>query len=127
MKPSVLITGASSGIGACTARVLAERGLRVFGTSRNPARVAAEAPHVEWIAMDVHDDASVEKGVAEAWDAAGGLDGIVCNAGFGIFGSVEEVALEAAREQFETNVFGVLRCVRAWSDSSSSPFTCCAA
>lgn len=87
--------------------------MRVFGTSRDPARVAARAPHVEWIAMDVHDDLSVTKGVEEAWNAAGGLHGIVCNAGFGIFGSVEEVSLEAARAQFETNFFGVLRCVRA--------------
>ena len=113
MKPSVLITGASSGIGASTARLLAERDFRVFGTSRAPQRYAASAPHVEWIELDVLDDTSVTKGVAEASAAAGGLDALVCNAGNGIFGSVEEVSLEAAREQFETNFFGLLRCVRA--------------
>ncbi|MBW2267765.1 MAG: SDR family oxidoreductase [Deltaproteobacteria bacterium] len=113
MQPSVLVTGASSGIGASTAKRLAEHGFRVFGTSRHPAQHVAAAAHVEWIEMDVHDDASVAKGVAEAAAAAGGLDALVCNAGYGIFGSIEEVTLEAARAQFETNFFGVLRCVRA--------------
>ena len=113
MKPSVLITGASSGIGASAAERLSEHGFRVFGTSRHPAAHAAGAPHVEWIELDVHDDASVAKGVAQASAAAGSLDGLVCNAGYGIFGSVEEVTLEAARAQFETNFFGVLRCLRA--------------
>ncbi len=113
MKPSVLITGASSGIGASAAKRLAEHGFRVFGTSRNPGPHAATARHVEWIELDVNDDASVTKGVAEATAAAGGLDGLVCNAGSGIFGSVEEVSLEAARAQVETNFFGVVRCVRA--------------
>lgn len=113
MKPSVLITGASAGIGASAAQHLATRGFRVFGTSRNPDAHAATAPHVEWIELDVHDDASVSLGVARAAEASGGLAALVCNAGNGIFGSVEEVGLEAARAQFETNFFGVLRCVRA--------------
>jgi NAD(P)-dependent dehydrogenase (short-subunit alcohol dehydrogenase family) len=113
MKPSVLITGASSGIGASAATHLAQHGFRVFGTSRNPGAHAAAAAHVEWIELDVRDDASVAKGVAHAHSLAGGLDALVCNAGNGIFGSVEEVSLDAAHEQFETNFFGVLRCVRA--------------
>jgi NAD(P)-dependent dehydrogenase (short-subunit alcohol dehydrogenase family) len=113
MKPSVLITGASSGIGASAAQHLANRGFRVFGTSRSPARHASGTPHVEWIELDVQDDASVGKGFSEVRAAAGGLDALVCNAGNGIFGSVEEVSLDTAREQFETNFFGVLRCVRA--------------
>ena len=108
MKPSVLVTGASSGIGATTAAHLVTRGFEVFGTSRRPEAAAAAAPDVRWIAMDVTDDASVEKGVAEVI-AAGRLDAVVCNAGFGIFGSVEEVPLERARAQLETNFFGALR------------------
>lgn len=113
MKPSVLITGASSGIGACTAKLLTERGFRVFGTSRRPAAVAARLPEVEWLELDVRDDAAVARACAQALDEASGLDGLVCNAGYGIFGSVEEVSLEAARAQFETNFFGVLRTLRA--------------
>ena len=113
MKPSVLVTGASAGIGAATASRLLRRGFAVFGTSRRPEAAAATAPELRWVAMDVCDDESVRKGVAEVLSAAPRLDGLVCNAGFGIFGSVEEVSLEAARAQFETNFFGVLRVLRA--------------
>src|SRR5687767_14828202 len=109
----VLVTGASSGIGAATARLLVDRGLRVAGTSRHPERFASSAHGIAWVAMDVCDDASVSDGVKQAVDRLGGLDAVVCNAGFGIFGSVEEVPLHAAREQFETNWFGVLRTLRA--------------
>lgn len=113
MKPSVLLTGASSGIGAATAETLLRYGFQVFGTSRRPHETARANPDVRWIAMDVCDDVSVEKGVAEVLASTRRLDGVVCNAGFGIFGSVEEVPLEKARAQMETNFFGVLRVVRA--------------
>lgn len=110
MAEVVLITGASSGIGAAAAARLAICGLRVFGTSRRaqPAR-----DDVEWIEMDVCDDESVRDGVANIIETAERIDALVCNAGYGIFGSIEEVTLEEARAQFETNFFGVLRCVRA--------------
>jgi NAD(P)-dependent dehydrogenase (short-subunit alcohol dehydrogenase family) len=107
----VLVTGASSGIGAAAASELAARGFRVFGTHR---RVRAGAdPKVAWIAMDVCDDASVEAGVAGVLEAAGRIDALVCCAGFGIFGSVEEVSLADAKRQLDTNFFGVLRVLRA--------------
>jgi NAD(P)-dependent dehydrogenase (short-subunit alcohol dehydrogenase family) len=112
-RRSVLITGASSGIGAATADLLAGHGFRVCGTSRDPARAREQRSQITWIAMDVCDDASVAEGVKRAVDVNGGLDALVCNAGFGIFGSVEEVPLHAAREQFETNWFGTLRVLRA--------------
>ena len=111
-EPSVLVTGASSGIGAATADLLSSRRFQVYGTSRNPERAAERAPHIAWVAMDVRDDASVREGVKRAIDRSGGLDALVCNAGFGIFGSIEEVPLAAAREQFETNWFGTLRVLR---------------
>src|SRR2546426_10183086 len=112
-EPAVLITGASSGIGAATADLLARSGFRVTGTSRDPERAAPRAPHVAWVAMDVCDDASVLEAVKRTIDRMGGLDAVVCNAGVGVFGSVEEVPLHAAREQFETNWFGTLRVLRA--------------
>lgn len=109
---AVLISGASSGIGAAAARLLTERGFRVFGTSRDPAQRRGRPRHVEWLTMDVRDDASVRDAVARAVERGGGLDALVCNAGYGIFGSVEEVPLDAARAQLETNWFGTLRLLR---------------
>jgi NAD(P)-dependent dehydrogenase (short-subunit alcohol dehydrogenase family) len=87
--------------------------MRVFGTTRDPARLPASAPRVEWIALDVREDASVSRALAELRAAAGSLDALVANAGMGCFGSVEETSIERAREQFETNYFGTLRSVRA--------------
>jgi NAD(P)-dependent dehydrogenase (short-subunit alcohol dehydrogenase family) len=113
MSGTVLITGASSGIGAAVAERLAASGFEVFGTSRKPDRLHSGAPPIQWVAMDVCDDASVAAGVAEVIERAGGLDAVVCNAGYGIFGSVEEVTMAEARAQLETNFFGVLRTVRA--------------
>jgi len=112
-NPSVLVTGASSGIGAAAARLLRERSFEVFGTSRRPERLGADVPDIRWIPMDVCDEDSVRKGFAEVLSAVPRLDALVCNAGFGIFGSVEEVSIAAAKEQFETNFFGTLRTLRA--------------
>lgn len=107
---SVLVTGASSGIGAAAAALLAARGWRVFGTSRS---ARADAAGIEWLELDVRDEGSVRRAVARVIARAGALDALVCNAGFGIFGSLEETSLDDARAQFETNVFGLLACVRA--------------
>jgi NAD(P)-dependent dehydrogenase (short-subunit alcohol dehydrogenase family) len=103
---TVLITGASSGIGAAMADRMSRMGWRVFGTSRHPR--PGEGP-VEWIEMDVCEDASVEAGLARVFEATSALDGLVCNAGFGIYGAIEETPLARARAQLETNYFGVLR------------------
>lgn len=106
----VLITGASSGIGAATARRLVADGCRVFGTSRKPRPDGDDG--IRWIEMDVCDDGSVRRGVEAVLAEADGLDAVVCNAGMGIFGSIEEVTIEDARAQLETNFFGVLRVLR---------------
>jgi NAD(P)-dependent dehydrogenase (short-subunit alcohol dehydrogenase family) len=107
---AVLVTGASSGIGAAAAARLAARGFRVYGTSRS---ARADGGGIRWLALDVRDEGSVQRAVAQLLAAEGGLYGAVCNAGFGIFGSVEETPMERARAQFETNVFGVLHTLRA--------------
>lgn len=109
----VLITGASAGIGAASARELASRGLEVYGTTRRLGALPADAPPIHWIAMDVRDEASVQSGVQQVVREAGGLDGLVCNAGFGIFGSVEETSIADAQAQLDTNFFGTLRTLRA--------------
>jgi len=105
-RKSVLITGASSGLGAAMAARMVEKGWRVFGTSRKPR---PDSDGIEWIALDVCDDASVAAALEDVYSRTEHLDGLVCNAGWGIYGSVEETELERARAQFETNFFGVLR------------------
>jgi short-subunit dehydrogenase len=105
-----LVTGASSGIGAAAARLLAGRGYRVFGASRSES---ARAPGLEWVRMDVTDEGAVEAGVRDVLGRTGAIDALVCAAGYGVFGSVEETSLARARAQLETNFFGVLSVARA--------------
>lgn len=107
----VLVTGASSGIGKAIAATLAAQGWRVFGASRSRAPVAA--PGVEMIALDVDDDASVERAIAAVLARAGRIDAVVNNAGWAIMGAVEDTAIAEAKAQMETNFFGVLRVCRA--------------
>ncbi len=109
-QPVALVTGASSGVGRATAAALAARGHRVFGTSRNPSGDAT--PGVEMVPLDVRDDASVAACIAAVTARAGRLDLLVNNAGFEQAGALEELSLEEARAQFETNFFGVVRMVK---------------
>jgi len=108
MRQSVLMTGASSGIGAATATLLTQRGFRVFGTSREPERVRERLAAVDWVKMDVSDEASVRVGVQNVLSAVPHLDALVCCAGYGVFGSIEETSPERARAQFDVNVFGTV-------------------
>ena len=111
----VLITGASSGIGRACAQHLAQRGYRVYGTSRRaplPPDPAAPGSPV-MIRMDVDQDESVSQAVEFILREEGRLDVVVNNAGFGIAGAVEDTSMGEARAQMETNFFGVLRVCRA--------------
>lgn len=108
----VLLTGASSGVGQATARLLAERGYRVFGTSRDPA-TAERIPGVEMLRLDVRADESVRACVDEVSSRVGRLDVLVNNAGHELAGAVEELLPDEVRAQLETNFFGVVRMVNA--------------
>ena len=107
----VLITGACSGIGLATARLLAERGWRVFGTSHRPAEARAKGRDV--LDLDVTDDGSVQRAVEGVLRQAGRLDALVNNAGVGLMGPGEETSLEQARAVFEVNFFGAVRMIQA--------------
>jgi short-subunit dehydrogenase len=107
----VLITGASSGVGQSTARLLSQRGYKVFGTSRSPATAEA-MPAVEMLTLDVRSDESVAA-CLKAANQAGRIDVLVNNAAYELAGALEETSLEEAREQFETNFFGVIRMMKA--------------
>ena len=105
-----LVTGASAGIGAATARRLARAGFTVYGAARRTDRLAELADDgVIALAMDVTDDESLQAGVARILAQHGRIDVLVNNAGYGSYGAVEDVPLEEARRQFDVNVFGLAR------------------
>jgi NAD(P)-dependent dehydrogenase (short-subunit alcohol dehydrogenase family) len=108
----VLVTGASSGVGQATARLLAERGYQVFGTSRNPSKAHAISG-VEMLPLDVCADESVRACIDAVVSRSSRLDVLINNAGYELAGAVEEVSVAEAKAQFETNFFGVVRMVRA--------------
>jgi NAD(P)-dependent dehydrogenase (short-subunit alcohol dehydrogenase family) len=116
----VLITGCSSGFGLRTAVELARRGHDVVATMRDPAAAGPlrsecerSGVSVHVVALDVDDPAAVDRGVEQAAAVLGGIDVVVNNAGIEVRGPVELVSDDEVRAQFETNVFGLLRVVRA--------------
>jgi RND family efflux transporter MFP subunit len=109
---TTLVTGVSSGIGREIAQLLAGAGARVFGTVRNP-QSASPIPGVEIIRMDVTDDSSVNEAVQSVVRKAGPIQYLVNNAGYSFIGALEETSVAEARQQFETNLFGVLRVTNA--------------
>lgn len=112
---SVLVTGASSGIGRACALHLDRTGHRVFAGVRDPAAAeqlrAASSCRLTTLLLDVTDAAQVEAALKDVEGAVGGagLDGLVNNAGIAIGGPVEMVAIEEWRRQFEVNLFGQVR------------------
>jgi NAD(P)-dependent dehydrogenase (short-subunit alcohol dehydrogenase family) len=115
-----LVTGASAGIGLATAVALGRAGQDVYATMRKPAAApelsgiaAAEKLPIKILPMDVDDDASVSKTVAEVLADAGRIDVLVNNAGIQGSGPVEELPLADFRRVMETNFFGSIRCIQA--------------
>ena len=105
-----LVTGASSGIGEETARLLHEAGFTTYAVARRVDRMAALADAgVHTFAMDVTDDASMVAGINRIVVDQGRIDVLVNNAGYGSYGAVEDVPIDEARRQFEVNVFGLAR------------------
>lgn len=108
----VLLTGGSSGIGAATARLLAESGITVYAGSRR-GTVEKPAPRIIPIRLDVNQEGSPEAAVGRILSEQGRLDAVICNAGNGIYGPVEGATDAEARYQFETCYFGSLRTIQA--------------
>jgi len=116
---TVLVTGASSGIGAAVARELARHGAHLVLAARRLPRLGALAAElgartkVVAVEADVTRDGDIERAVAAAVDTFGGLDIAVANAGFAVTGRVDQLEIGDYRRQLETNVFGVLRTIYA--------------
>jgi NAD(P)-dependent dehydrogenase (short-subunit alcohol dehydrogenase family) len=117
---TVLITGATDGLGKAAALLLVERGYRVFAAGRSPekraqldARARQQKLPLETLEMDVCDEGSVQSAVASVHQKVGAIDVLINNAGFVQVGAVEDLGMEDWRRQFESNFFGVIRVTQA--------------
>jgi NAD(P)-dependent dehydrogenase (short-subunit alcohol dehydrogenase family) len=104
----IFITGASSGIGLATAKLLAERGDEVWGTSRDIARIPP-LPRLHPISLDLRDSASLQDVFEVALREAGHFEVVINNAGSGHFGPAEFLSADAAHDQFQTVVLAHIK------------------
>jgi NAD(P)-dependent dehydrogenase (short-subunit alcohol dehydrogenase family) len=109
-RPTIIVTGASSGIGAYCASALSRDGWRVFATARKPADIdALNATGIECFYMDYREPDSISALVEAVLERTGGrLDALFNNGAHAQAGAVEDLPVAALREQFEANVFGLV-------------------
>lgn len=107
----ILITGGSSGIGKSIGEFLHHKGFVVYGTSRNPERIANSI--FPLLKLDVRDVASIRHATDEVIRISGRIDVVINNAGVGILGPLEEIPTDEIRNNFETNLFGPIEVMKA--------------
>ncbi len=110
MSQTIIITGASSGIGKATAKQFQAQGWNVVATMRNPASGSelAALDNVLVTRLDVTDASSIEETAQNAIDHFGTIDALLNNAGYGAYGPLESFDMNRIRRQFDTNVIGLL-------------------
>jgi len=115
MKKTVLITGASSGIGEATAQFFIQQGWNVAATMRSPqnARDWTKASNVITPYLDVTDEGSIAAAVEETMHQFGAINVLVNNAGYGLTGPLEGISTQQLTQQFQTNVFGLVAVIQA--------------
>lgn len=115
MSKTVLITGASTGIGRATAQAFHAAGWNVIATMRSPEkeRELNQLERVLCPRLDVHDGASIDAAIQAGIARFGRIDALVNNAGYGLVGAFETFSEEQLQRQFDTNVFGLMRVTRA--------------
>ncbi len=114
MTKSILITGASSGIGKATAFYFAEKGWQVFAAMRNVGDFENKGlPNLVALKMDVTDEEDIKICIGEVLKRTNRLDALVNNAGYGGFGAFELSAPEQRRAMFDVNVFGAMNVTQA--------------
>jgi len=111
-----LVTGSSSGIGFETALRLARNGFNTYASMRNLEKsnnitqiAGKEKLPLQVIRLDVNDDISVKEAIEKIVAENQRIDVLVNNAGYGLFGALEDLSIEEIKAQFETNFFGVIR------------------
>lgn len=114
MKKTIVITGASSGIGKATAQFFLEKGWNVVATMRKPeAETELKASDsLRLVALDVESEASIKNAVSESIKAFGKIDVWLNNAGYGAFGPIEAGTKAQVQRQFDVNFFGVIECIK---------------
>lgn len=112
---TIVITGASSGIGKATAQLFVEKGWNVVAAMRQPDTETELVEHdrLKLVRIDVQDPASITAAVESAIVAFGAIDVWLNNAGYGAFGPVEAGSRAQIQRQFDVNVFGLIACVQA--------------
>ncbi|MDB5146451.1 MAG: family NAD(P)-dependent oxidoreductase [Mucilaginibacter sp.] len=108
MKQTILVTGASSGIGLLIASKLHENGYEVIGTSRDPEKHQARLPF-KLLPLDLNDDYSIESFGKQLFSQIKTLDVLINNAGYLVNGLAEETPIELGKQQFETNFWGTIK------------------
>jgi NAD(P)-dependent dehydrogenase (short-subunit alcohol dehydrogenase family) len=115
MNKTVLITGASSGLGRATAKLFHTQGWNVVATMRTPAQETelTQLDRVLVTRLDVQDIASIQTAVDAGIAKFGRIDALVNNAGYGAYGPLEATPLDKIRRQFDVNVLGVYAAIKA--------------
>jgi NAD(P)-dependent dehydrogenase (short-subunit alcohol dehydrogenase family) len=115
-----LVTGSSRGIGFVTSITLARNGFLTYASMRNLDKekeirlvVDKEKIPLKTIQLDVTDSNSVDNAIKSIMDQSGRIDVLVNNAGYGLVGAFEELSIEEIKQQYETNLFGVIRVTQA--------------
>ena len=118
-KAVAVVTGSSSGIGYETSLLLAKNGFFTYATMRSPDKSNKiinlkqnEKLPLEVLRLDVTDDKSVKEAIKKIVNERGRIDVLVNNAGYALVGPLEELSIQEFKEQFETNVFGVIRVIK---------------
>jgi NAD(P)-dependent dehydrogenase (short-subunit alcohol dehydrogenase family) len=119
MEKVALVTGSSSGIGFETALALARENYFTFASMRNTDKASKileiakkENLNLEVIELDVDKEESIKSAVKKIQEQKGRIDVLVNNAGYGLFGCVEDITIDDLKAQFETNFFGVVRLIQ---------------
>src|SRR5919109_1417514 len=119
-KPVAVVTGSSSGIGYETSLLLSRNGFFTYATMRNLDKSKKiinfkrnEKLPLEVLRLDVTDDKSIKDAIGRIVREQETIDVLVNNAGYALVGPLEELSIQEFKEQFETNVFGVIRVTQA--------------
>ena len=119
MDKVALVTGSSSGIGFETSLALARNGYHTFATMRNLGKdekikqiIEKEDLSIEILELNVDSEESVNRAIKTVSEKKGRIDVLVNNAGYGMWGTVEDVSIDEFKEQFETNFFSIIRLIQ---------------